>query len=97
MPVSKLTQRFVDDLLGAEAPSRDEFYWSDRMTGFGTAWTWSKSTMDGPVATFNISSTGVHTLNVWMREDGFVFDKLVLTTSSVYTPAGTGPPSSPRG
>jgi hypothetical protein len=38
----------------------------------------------------------VHTINVWMREDGFVFDKLVLTTSATYTPTGSGPPSSPR-
>ena len=35
MPVSRITQRFVDDLLGAEAPARDEFYWSERMPGFG--------------------------------------------------------------
>lgn len=35
MPVVKLTQRLVDDLLGAEAPPRDVFYWHDRMAGFG--------------------------------------------------------------
>ena len=35
MPVSRITQRFVDDLLGAEAPATDEFYWSERMPGFG--------------------------------------------------------------
>jgi integrase len=35
MPVSRITQRFVDDLLGAEAPAKDEFYWSERMPGFG--------------------------------------------------------------
>src|SRR4051794_13881358 len=35
MPVSRITQRLVDDLLGAEPPERDGFYWSERMPGFG--------------------------------------------------------------
>ncbi|MEE9355422.1 MAG: LamG-like jellyroll fold domain-containing protein, partial [Methylococcaceae bacterium] len=52
------------------------------------------STMDGPVATLNISTPGVHTINVWMREDGFVFDKVVVTTDANYTPSGTGPAES---
>jgi hypothetical protein len=69
---------------------------SDKIDGFGTDWSWSKSTRDGPVATINVSSAGVHTLNVWMREDGFVLDKLVLTVRSGYTPTGVGPVESPR-
>lgn len=69
---------------------------SDRISSFGTAWTWSKSTMDGVSATISVPSTGVHTINLWMREDGFVVDKLVLTTSSSYVPSGTGPTESPR-
>ncbi len=48
---------------------------SNRIIGFGSSWKWSKSTSDGPVATFNVTSAGVHTVNVWMREDGFVIDK----------------------
>jgi len=68
-----------------------------RISTFNTSWTWSKSTMDGPVATINVSSAGVHTVNVWMREDGFVLDKLVLTVSGSYTPTGVGPAESPRG
>jgi len=31
-----------------------------------------------------------------MREDGFVCDKLVLTTNAAYTPSGNGPPESAR-
>jgi hypothetical protein len=69
---------------------------ADRITGFGTGWTWTKSTMDGPVATLNVTSTGVHTVNLWMREDGTVVDKIVLTTSSSYTPSGNGPVESTR-
>jgi len=69
---------------------------SDRISTFTTSYTWSKATMDGPVATFNVASTGVQTVNVWMREDGFVFDKIVLTTNSSYTPTGSGPAESSR-
>jgi len=52
--------------------------------------------MDSVDATFNVASTGVHTVNVWMREDGFVFDKIVLTTNASYTPTGNGPAESSR-
>ena len=75
---------------GAETTS------SDRISGFGTSWGWKRWTLDGSAATFNVTSIGVHTVNVWMREDGFVFDKLVLTTDANYTPSGTGPAESPR-
>jgi hypothetical protein len=33
-------------------------------------------------------------VNFWMREDGFLMDKLILTTDSAFTPAGTGPAES---
>ena len=60
-------------------------------------WKWTKATLDGPDATVNISSTGIHTVNIYMREDGCTADKIVLTTNSGYTPSGEGPPESPRG
>lgn len=68
---------------------------ADRITGFGTALGWSRSTIDGPVATISVTSTGLHTISIWMREDGFVFDKLLLTTAGT-TPSGAGPAESPR-
>ena len=68
---------------------------ADRITGFGTNWTWSDSTADGPLATVVVSNTGLHTLNIWMREDGFVLDKITITTNG-YTPSGLGPPVSER-
>ena len=70
---------------------------ADRITDFTAAWTWSKDTMDGAVAQINIPSAGVHTINVWMREDGILLDKLVLTRSTSYAPTGAGPAESPRG
>ncbi len=69
---------------------------SDRIGSFGPSLTWLKSTMDGIVATVNVASTGVHTINLWMREDGFIADKLVVTTNANFTPTGTGPAESPR-
>ncbi len=58
---------------------------------FPTTLTWTKATMDGADATIQVPSAGQHTVNVWMREDGFIFDKLVLSSSSSYTPSGDGP------
>jgi hypothetical protein len=52
--------------------------------------------MDGVSATINVTSAGVHTLNLWMREDGFVVDKVVLSSNVNYVPSGTGPAQSPR-
>jgi integrase len=34
MPVLKLTQRIVDDLVAAQPEARDVFYWDERMPGF---------------------------------------------------------------
>jgi hypothetical protein len=59
------------------------------------AWVWSKSTLDG-VATLAVTSAGLHTINVWMREDGFRLDRLLLTTSATEVPSGTGPDESLR-
>ena len=50
--------------------------------------------MDSVVATINVTSAGLHTINVWMREDGLVLDKLVLTTNASFTPTATGPAES---
>ena len=55
------------------------------------SWAWSKTTQGGTIATLNVTSTGLHTINVWMRESGTVLDKLVLTSDGDYTPSGLGP------
>ena len=41
-------------------------------------------------------SAGVHTINVWMREDGSIVDRILLTPLST-TPSGDGPTESTRG
>ncbi|MGI9263521.1 MAG: BACON domain-containing protein, partial [Gammaproteobacteria bacterium] len=69
---------------------------ADRITRFGTSWKWTKSTMDGVRATINVPSAGERVLNIWMREDGLILDKIVLTTDPDYKPTANGPPESPR-
>ena len=54
---------------------------SDRIDGFSSNWKWSQSTRDGVVATIEVLTPGVHTVNIWNREDGFIVDKVVLTTN----------------
>ncbi|MBN1128001.1 MAG: hypothetical protein JXA71_03395, partial [Chitinispirillaceae bacterium] len=63
----------------------------DRISSFTTQWKWSKTDMDGRSAYFNVPTTGEHAVNVWMREDGFIIDKIVITTNSRYVPTGSGP------
>jgi hypothetical protein len=41
----------------------------------------------------NVSTTGIKTINIWGREDGFRLDKLVISTSSTL-PTGMGPAES---
>jgi len=42
-----------------------------------------------------VSSTGLHVVNVYGREDGFRFDKVIVDKSSA-APSGAGPGQSPR-
>jgi hypothetical protein len=80
-------------LNGAEVSS------ADNLAGFSPTkqWVWSNQRQStGAVRTLNITSVGVHTINVWMRESGMVVDKLVLTKDASYVPSGPGPAESPR-
>ena len=70
---------------------------SDRMSNFTPVLTWSNDTKDQAVARVYVATTGIHTVNVWMREDGFVIDKLVLSDNPGFRPTGEGPVVSPRG
>jgi len=63
-------------------------------------WTWTKTREPGGAATLTIPSPGVHTIHLWMREDGCSIDRIVLAPSAGYDPGavngGDGPaPSEP--
>src|SRR3989338_4649670 len=76
---------------------------SDRMSFWPYAsWVWSKTTMDLDASGKNLSATlaittaGTHTVNVWMREDGFILDKVLLTKDPDFIPQNLGPEESDR-
>lgn len=75
---------------GQEVATADRHRNSDRSGD----WTWSNASMDGAVLTIEITTPGLHTLNAWMREDGFAIDRVLLTTDAGYTPTGDGPAES---
>jgi len=54
------------------------------------AWGWERENTQLTIP------AGVHTFNIWMREDGTIVDRIILTTDSTYTPTGDGPAESPR-
>jgi hypothetical protein len=60
-------------------------------------WGWFNARTNGAPATFEVPNAGVHTINIWMREDGAIIDKIILTTNSNYQPSGKGPQESTRG
>ncbi len=71
---------------------------ADRMSYLPlNTWSWFDSTMDDVEATIVVPSAGVHTLNLWMREDGMSVDRLLVTDDAGLSPSGNGPPASPRG
>jgi hypothetical protein len=59
-------------------------------------WTWSNSGRTGAAVVVEVAAPGVHTLHVWMGDDGVIVDKAVMTTDSGFVPADEGPPESPR-
>lgn len=57
------------------------------LTSFNS-FVWTKNTIDGVRPSLNITTAGEHTLNVWMREDGFALDKIILTKDPNFVPSG---------
>jgi alpha-D-xyloside xylohydrolase len=49
------------------------------------AWVWTNRTGAGNTATITVSSTNAAAINVWMREDGFRIDRLLLTTNANFS------------
>jgi len=68
---------------------------ADRIGDFPTEeWAWTNETHDTEPAVIEIKEPGVRTLNLFMREDGFVADKILLTRDDKYTPRDKGPAES---
>ncbi|MEO6738947.1 MAG: DUF4838 domain-containing protein [Chthoniobacteraceae bacterium] len=54
-----------------------------------TSGSWRWRTTTPTTVGLNITTPGVHTFHIWMREDGVVVDKVILTTNASFTLPGT--------
>ena len=71
---------------------------SNQMTGWSGSYSWSNTRYQMPEPSqIEITTVGTHILDIWVREDGLIIDKIVLTTNPDYRPTGQGPPLSYRG
>jgi RHS repeat-associated protein/uncharacterized repeat protein (TIGR01451 family) len=62
------------------------------LTGFSSSgFTW-RSQANGQPVVINVASPGVHTFEVWMREDGVVIDRIWLSTSATAVSNGSTSP-----
>ncbi len=50
------------------------------------SWQWRNKDTGGGTVTLNVTTAGVHTFNIYQRDDGFVIDRIQLTKSSSYDP-----------
>ena len=69
---------------------------SDRIVVGDRSLSWSNETLDDTVASFEVPSAGLHTLTIWLREDGFILDRILLSTQPGFLPLGEGPPENLR-
>jgi lysophospholipase L1-like esterase len=68
-------------------------WWDSQPTQPTTQATQSYSWNSGNFSV-DVATTGVHTINVWMWEDGTLVDKIVLATDPAFVPTGLGPTES---
>jgi YD repeat-containing protein len=67
------------------------------VTGFApNQWRWANVSLSNSPVTLPISTTGLYTVSLWMREDGLRIDRLLLTTDTTFIPTGFGPAESTR-
>ena len=71
----------------------DDSFWigidGENASQFNTAkgWDWS----DNNSFSIVVNEPGLHVLNIYRREDGYILDKIVLTTNGNYDISGLGP------
>ena len=49
-------------------------------------WQWTRTNTLGGVATLTVNATGTQTVSLWMREDGMIVDRILLTTNNNFQP-----------
>ncbi|UCE47370.1 MAG: hypothetical protein JSW47_17440, partial [Phycisphaerales bacterium] len=73
---------------------------SSQMSGWNDDYEWNNGRYQQPgPSRIDVTSTGPHTFNIWVREDGCIIDKIVLTSDPDFSLSGNepGPPESIRG
>jgi PKD repeat protein len=83
-----------DDSVHVGLDGSPETYGGLGLSPGGAGWDWTNE-VGGNRVTVTVSSSGTHTLSLWMREDGTEVDKLLVTSNASYTPSDEGPPESP--
>ena len=58
-------------------------------------WSWTNVNTKNKTLTVDLTA-GTNTIDVWMREDGLILDKLVVTTDELFIAEGLGPDESQR-
>ncbi len=62
------------------------------VSGFtSTYWNWRNWSDDRTRVAVLVKEPGLHTFNVWLKEDGFALDRILLTQEMTYRPTGFGP------
>ena len=83
----------IDGVVGQGIAAGGNGAWSD---GIGE-WSWSNL---GPhqvdPVSLDVNDAGVHTVQVFMGDDGLIVDKVLLTTDAGFIPMNEGPAESPR-
>ena len=60
-------------------------------------WNWAFHNENEEHAYLDINTPGVHTISLFMHEDGVIVDKVILATNPDYEPRGVGPAASTDG
>jgi hypothetical protein len=81
--------------VGLDGNARDESF-AQRFVVDAANYNWSNATRGGGPQELTVTTPGVHLLSLWVRESNQIVDKLVLTTSTAFTPVGSGPAESPK-
>jgi hypothetical protein len=57
---------------------------------------WCRYSIDRDLLYIDVETPGLHTINVYLREDGVGFDKIILVNDKSYIPSGIGPDASKK-
>ncbi|MDH3441667.1 MAG: sulfatase-like hydrolase/transferase, partial [Gammaproteobacteria bacterium] len=61
------------------------------LTNIASTWSWTSTRDNAERAYVDITAMNEYELDIWMREDGVVIDKILLTTDATFRPYGKGP------